>query len=192
MSYLEDSLKKVDKPVEEESKSEKKILFTGMSQSGKSSIIQSVFEGRKPETTSEIPATVGFLRQRIDYSGISLYVVDLGGQTTYLEESFSLLRESMFSSLEILLFVVDAANSKDFETAKQYFHRSLRNVEEYSKGAKIVVLAHKMDLISEAEKEEIIDTISSLFDVNSLENVEIYPTSIYEKSIFEAIDKILA
>ena len=192
MSYLEDSMKKVDKPVEEKGKSEKKILFTGMSQSGKSSIIQSVFEGRTPESTSEIQATIGFLRQRIDYSGISLYVIDLGGQTTYLEESFSLLRESMFSSLEILLFVVDAANTEEFETAKHYFRRSLRNIEEFSKGAKVVVLAHKMDLISENDKEETINTISSLFDINNLENVEIYPTSIYEKSIFEAIDDILA
>lgn len=192
MSYLEDSLKKEDKPVEEKSKSEKKILFTGMSQSGKSSIIQSVFEGRNPESSSEIQATIGFLRQRIDYSGISLYVIDLGGQTTYLEESFSLLRESMFSNLEILLFVVDAADSEEFETAKHYFRRSLRNIEEFSKEAKVVVLAHKMDLISENDKEEIINTISNLFDVSNWENVEIYPTSIYEKSIFEAIDDILA
>lgn len=49
-----------------------------------------------------------------------------------------------------------------------------------------------MDLISKNKKEETINAISSLFDISSLENVEIYPTSIYEKSIFEAIDDILA
>jgi Ras-related GTP-binding protein A/B len=192
MSYLEDSMKKDEKPEDFTSKSEKKILFTGMSQVGKSSIIQSVFEGRNPEETKNIPATIGFVRQRIDYSGISLYVVDLGGQTTYLEESFSLLRETMFSNLAILLFVVDAAIPDDFETAKMYFQRSLRNVEEYSKEAKIVVLAHKMDLIAEGEKESIVNTISNVFEIDDLENVEIYPTSIYEQSIFEAIERILA
>ncbi|NPD89993.1 MAG: hypothetical protein HGN29_14870 [Asgard group archaeon] len=57
---------------------------------------------------------------------------------------------------------------------------------------KVVVLSHNMDLISKNKKEETINAISSLFDISSLENVEIYPTSIYEKSIFEAIDDILA
>ena len=193
MSYLEDEIKNTDKLVEDlmDSKLGKKILFTGLSQSGKSSIIQVVFEGRSPDITSDLKATVGFTRKQIDYAGISLYVFDLGGQIPYLEEAFGPLRESIFSNLAILIFVLDIANFGEYPQAREYLYKSLRNIEEYSSGAKISVFAHKMDLIPDNEKEERIETIMSLFDINSLENVELHPTSIYEKSIFEAIEKIL-
>jgi GTPase SAR1 family protein len=193
MSYLEDEIKKTDKLFEDlvDNKVGKKILFTGLSQSGKSSIIQTVFEGRNPETTIDLKATVGFTRKQVDYTGISLFIFDLGGQISYLEDAFNLLKESMFSNLEYLLFVVDIANFGEFDQAKLYFFKALRNVEEFGKGAKIAVLAHKMDLIPDEEKEERINTLSMLFGLNNLENVEIYQTSIYDSSIYEAIEAIL-
>ena len=193
MSYLEDDIKKTDKLVEEliESKLGRKILFTGLSQSGKSSIIQTVFEGRNPEMTSDMQATIGFIRKQIDYEGISLYIFDLGGQIPYLEEAFGTLKESIFSNLSTLIFVIDAANFGEYQQARTYFLRALKNVDEFCKEAKIRLLAHKMDLIPDDEKDERLQTLSSIFDIDNLENIEIYPTSIFEKSIFEAIEKIL-
>lgn len=191
MSYLEDDIKQTDRLVEDliDSKFGKKILFIGLSQSGKSSIIQTVFEGRNPEMTADLRATVGFIRKQINYEGINLYVFDLGGQEAYLEEVFGKLKESIFSNTANLIFVLDAANFGEYQQARPYFFKALRNIEELSKGAKISVFAHKMDLIPEHNKEERIALIKNLFDVNSLENVELYSTSIFEDSIFKAVEK---
>lgn len=193
MSYLEEEIKKTDKLVEElvDRKFGKKILFTGLSQSGKSSIIQTVFEGRSPDMTTELRATVGFIRKQIDYEGISLYVFDLGGQVSYIEEAFGPLRESIFSNLAHLIFVIDAANFGEYQQAREYFLRAIRNLDEFSSGANIGVFAHKIDLIPDYNREERVATIRTLFDIGSLEHVEIYSTSIYEESIFNAIEKTM-
>ena len=193
MSYLEEEIKESDRLVEElvDNKFGKKILFTGLSQSGKSSIIQTVFEGRTPESTTDMKATVGFTRKQIDYRGIMLFVFDLGGQISYLEDAFNLLKQSMFSNLEILVFVIDSANFGEYDKARQYFFRALRNIEEFCKGAKIVIFAHKMDLLSNDEREERKNMITNIFGLNNLENVELYQTSIYEETIFDAIETIV-
>ncbi len=193
MSYLEEEIKKSDKLVENliDSKFGKKILFTGLSQSGKSSIIQTVFEGRNPDLSSELRATVGFIRKQIDYAGISLYIFDLGGQESYLEEAFGPLRESLFSNLAHLIFVVDSANFGEYQKAREYFLKAIRNLEEFSKKATVSIFAHKIDLIPDYNREERIGTIKTLFDINSLERVKLYSTSIFEESIFEAIEKTL-
>ena len=168
-----------------------KILFLGLAQTGKSSIIKVVFENMEPEKTSSLPATVGLKREFLDFSGYSLNVYDVGGQITYLEEAFLDLRESIFSYLKVLFFVVDSSKLLDLTTAKKYFERAYSNVQEYSKDAKISVLAHKMDLIPQEGRVKAIELISEFFDVRKYENVDLFETSIYEQSIFEALKKAL-
>ena len=168
-----------------------KFLFLGLAQTGKSSIIKVVFENMKPEKTTSLPATAGLKREFLDFSGYSLNVYDVGGQITYMEEAFVDLRESIFSHLKVLFFVVDSANLLDLTSAKKYFERAYHNVQEYSKDAKIFVLAHKMDLIPQEGRIKATGLISEYFNVKKYENVELFQTSIYEQSIFETLKKAL-
>ena len=193
MSYLEEEIPEEDILIEDLDKNDfgSKLLFLGLAQTGKSSIIQVVFENRDPSTTKDIPATVGVRRRLLDYSGLSLNVYDVGGQITYLEEAFVDLRESIFSRIKSLFFVVDTSKYGDFEKAKMYFVRAIKNLRDYSPQGKMVVLAHKMDLIPEEEREKAISFISEIFELENHSDVQILGTSIFEDSILDAVEKVL-
>lgn len=193
MSYLENEIADEDVLIKDLDKGEfgSKLLFIGLAQTGKTSIIQVVFENKTPETTSEILATVGVRRKLVDFSDISLNVYDVGGQITYLEEAFVDLRESIFTRIKVLFFVVDTSKHDDFDLAKMYFRRAIRNLNEYSPEGKMVVLAHKMDLVPTEERENIISSITEIFELEDYSEVEIYETSIYEETLIAAIEKAL-
>jgi Ras-related GTP-binding protein A/B len=193
MSYLENEIPDEDVLIKDLDKGEfgSKLLLLGLAQTGKTSIIQVVFENKAPETTKEIPATVGVRRKLVDFSDISLNVYDVGGQITYLEEAFVDLRESIFTRIKVLFFVVDTSRRDDYELAKMYFIRAIRNLNEYSPEGKIVVLAHKMDLVQIEEREKAVSTISEIFELEDYSEVEIFETSIFEETLMDAVAKAL-
>jgi Ras-related GTP-binding protein A/B len=193
MSYLEDEITDEDVLIKDLDKSDfgSKLLFLGLAQTGKSSIIQVVFENRDPETTSEIPATVGVRRRLLDFSGLSLNVYDVGGQITYLEEAFVDLRESIFSKIKSLYFVVDTSKYSDFEQAKMYFVRAVKNLRDYSPQGKMVVLAHKMDLVPLEEREKAVDFISEVFELEKYPEIKIHQTSIFEDTLLDTMENTL-
>ena len=193
MSYLEEEIEKEDQLIKSTEQGDfgLKLLFLGLAQTGKSSIIQVIFEDRPPETTNEIQATLGVRRKLLEFSNLSLNVYDVGGQITYLEEAFIELRESIFSHIKTLFFIVDASKREDFEMAKGYFNRAIRNLSEYSPNAKMCVLSHKSDLIPEEERSATKSTIADLLELSTYPNVEIYDTSIFEPTLHDAIEDAL-
>ncbi|MHA1318119.1 MAG: hypothetical protein ACTSQ6_11485 [Candidatus Heimdallarchaeaceae archaeon] len=67
-----------------------KIVILGLSQSGKTSIRQVVFEGFAPQATSLNPATVRINRKLFNFAGSSINLVE----------------ESMFSPIKWMLFLL--------------------------------------------------------------------------------------
>ncbi|MHA1198766.1 MAG: ADP-ribosylation factor-like protein [Candidatus Heimdallarchaeaceae archaeon] len=193
MSYLEEEIEHEDKLIKGSENGDfgLKLLFLGLAQTGKSSIIQVIFENRSPETTKEIQATLGVRRKLLEFSNLSLNVYDVGGQITYLEEAFIDLRESIFSHIKTLFFVVDASKYHEFSFAKNYFERAIKNLSEYSPDAKLIVLSHKSDLIPKEERAKAVGVISELFEIESYPNVEIHETSIFEPTLSDAIKKAI-
>ncbi|NPD89992.1 MAG: hypothetical protein HGN29_14865 [Asgard group archaeon] len=193
MSFLKEKLEKEKSSIiESEDELRYKLLFTGLSQVGKSSIIQVVFEGVMPEETSNFLATVRFNRKRIDFSGLSLSVFDLGGQLNYLQETYSTLKESIFSNTKAVFFIVDTVNTDQLSSAREFFRRTVENVNEYSKGAKICVLAHKIDLVKEKVREKVVSTIKDFLELEKYDNIEYITTSIFDDSIFDAVNQVIA
>jgi Ras-related GTP-binding protein A/B len=197
MSYLEKEIGEegkeaiIDTAIEGELFGSNKILFTGLSQSGKTSIIQVIFEGKPPVATVDLRPTVRFTRKQHALNGFSYLVVDVGGQVAYLDEVFDVLNETIFKNLGYLFYVVDIAEPEKFYQSREYFARALSSVEQFSKKAKIFVLAHKMDLIPKAERERKIAEFLEIFYLVNLDNVELHQTSIFEDSIYKVMHKIL-
>ncbi|MCG3222551.1 MAG: 50S ribosome-binding GTPase [Candidatus Heimdallarchaeota archaeon] len=193
MSFLQDkTTKEESSSPEKEEELGYKLLFTGLSQVGKSSIIQVVFEGVLPEETENLLATVRFKRKRLDFSGMTISVFDLGGQLNYLQETYSTLRESIFSNTKAVFFVIDTSNTDQLSDAKEFLRRTVANINDYSKGAKICVLAHKTDLLKEKVKDKVVNTIYDFLDIKKYDNVEYYKTSIFDDSIFEAVEQFIS
>jgi len=188
MSYLEKEVKEEDvlvKAIDEEFGH--KILFLGLAQTGKSSIIRVVFEGMNPQETNTIQPTIRFTRKVLDFSGLTLNVYDVGGQISYLEEAYVALRESIFSQVKVLFFIIDSANFGEYELAKNYFLRAMKNIEDHSKTAKVIILAHKIDLIPEEKREETVQTLKEFFYIDKLKDIILKGSSIFDESIFEVI-----
>ncbi|MHA1954497.1 MAG: ADP-ribosylation factor-like protein [Candidatus Heimdallarchaeaceae archaeon] len=192
MSFLKEKVaKEKSSIIESENEYKHKLVFTGLSQVGKSSIIQVVFEGVIPEDTSNLLATVRFSRKRIDFSGLSISIFDLGGQLNYLQETYSTLRESIFSNTKAVFFIVDTVNTDQLSSAKEYFRRTVENINDYSRGAKICVLAHKIDLVKEEVREKVVSTIKDFLELEKYDNIEYITTSIFDDSIFDAVNQII-
>ncbi len=167
-----------------------KILFVGLSQSGKTSIIQVVFEGILPESTLKNQATGRIKKKKIDFSGKIISVFEVGGQIPFLEESFSNFKESVYSDVKNLIFVIDSSQRHHFLKALYYYNQACSLALEYNNNAKITILAHKIDLVAEEKKSEILNEIKSTFNVGKTFDSVMFQTSIYDETIFEVISSI--
>ena len=154
-------------------------------------ISPTVFEGRSPEGTESLAATVRFERMKYDFGDHSIYSFDIGGQTSYLEEAIGFLKQHIFSDVYALIFVVDIANVGDYTLSRQYLLKIIRNAFQLSDDPLIYLFAHKMDLITEDYRDEALTVFSRYFDLEKLESVKLFTTSIYDESAIKAIEEIL-
>ena len=194
MQYMDQELHKEEEEFNaewEEKLSADKILLLGLSQSGKTSIIKTVFEGRSPEDTHNLTATIRFERIIYSYKDHSICTYDVGGQISYLEEAIEVTKQQVFSDVKALIFVVDASNIGTFKTSRQYLLRALRNVYEYNDNPGVFIFAHKMDLITEEYRKEAIRVFQEYFNLEQYESIQLFQTSIYDDSTLNAIDMIL-
>ena len=184
MSYLaKDDLK------EKESEKEK-ILFLGLTQTGKTSIMKTFFEGMKPEETKSLDATIKYDRNFYKVNHHQLEIYDVGGQISYLEEMVEKNKEMIFSNVKILIYVIDLPNLDTYRLSRQYLMRILKYVNLYSKNPKIYLFTHKMDLISEGYRERAIQIFRKYFEKVKLEKIKIFQTSIYESTSRKAMKEI--
>ncbi|MHA2357989.1 MAG: ADP-ribosylation factor-like protein [Candidatus Heimdallarchaeaceae archaeon] len=171
---------------------ESKIAILGLSQSGKTSIRQVVFEGFAPEATSQNPATVRINRKLFNLAGSSINLFDVGGQSAYLNEVFSQYQERTFSDVKAVIFVVDVSDAANVMRSKYYFDLTVENVKKISQYARIYVFAHKMDVVPVKKRQVVLQSIRDIFEIENLPNSEIYATSIYEDTLWDAMQKVLA
>ncbi len=193
MSYLRkevEILSKFEAEIEEGADS-KKILFIGLTHSGKTSIIHVVFSGLNPEDTTDIPATINYTRHARSFKDMNIFIYDIGGQISFLEQALGESRELIFSDLNAIFFVIDASNFWEYQESRVYFHMTEQVAREFNEEVQIIVLAHKMDLIPKEEKENVVNQITEILGLDEIVDVEINGTTIYDDSITRAIEKTL-
>ncbi|NHJ49956.1 MAG: hypothetical protein FK733_19345 [Asgard group archaeon] len=171
---------------------ESKVVILGLSQSGKTSIRQVVFEGFTPEATALNPATVRINRKLFNLAGGGINLFDIGGQTNYLNEVFQQYQDRTFTNVKAAIFVVDVSDAANLMRSKYYFDLTLKSVLEIATNARIYVFAHKIDVVPMNKREAIIQSISEIFEVDNHDNVEIFATSIFDETVLEAMQKVLS
>ena len=171
---------------------ESKIVVLGLSQSGKTSIRQVVFEGFAPEATSMNPATVRINRKLFNLAGSAINLFDVGGQSNYLNEVFEQYKERTFSDAKALIFVVDISDASNIMRSKYYFDLTAETAKTMSGDARIYVFAHKMDVVPPNKREPVLQSIKDIFEIENFPNAEILGTSIYEETIWDAMQQVLA
>jgi small GTP-binding protein len=169
----------------------KKILFVGLDNGGKTSIVKSLTGTKNLPSFSSIPPTRGESQVRIKLSDSEFSIWDLGGQEAFREEYLADFDKYLFGCSK-LIYVFDIQDTKRYDLAMQYFEKIIDfTVEKLeSNNIELSIYFHKFD--PDLKRDNITDDIvNGLKDKvkAKLDNTnlfyQIFLTTIY--AIFEKI-----
>ena len=163
-----------------------KILFTGIDNGGKSSIIK--FLKRELTLDQKSVPTIGdeISIQALTLLGLSIIYWELGGQVLYRKKYFDDIFR-YFSSTSLMICVIDIKDEKRYEESLEYLKTVLNNLKvvsaEEKANPKIMILFHKFDpnLMNKEDYEKKYEDLKKrILDFNPFKEISFYKTSIYD------------
>lgn len=139
---------------------EKKVVLCGLDSAGKTTMVTFLQSG----TFIEHTPTMGKEFKTMDVQGISINLMDMGGQSDFRD-----LWIGEASDAECVIFMIDASDKERFAEARE----ELWKLSDVFKKKPLIVLANKYDLQPVASLGEIIDVL----DLKDLRSFEILPIS---------------
>ena len=125
-------LKKMKEQVSDEDQN-KKVLFLGLDNAGKSTIL---FQMKDKEFKDTVP-TVGLNVEQIKYRGMNFTLWDVSGQATRLWKHY-------FDKINAIIFVVDSNDRDKIAKAQEELHKVILDAELSM--APVLVFANKQDV----------------------------------------------
>ena len=173
----------------------KKVLLMGKAHSGKTSMRSIIFANYLARDTMRLSPTLDVEHHHVRFLGdLVLNLWDCGGQDAFYESYFERDRETIFRSVELLIYVFDIESDcpeKDFD----HFAGVLEAMEENSPDARIFVLVHKMDLVAEEERDMILQDRKRLIEESCLgvgvQHFQCFGTSIWDETLYKAWSEIV-
>ena len=173
----------------------KKVLLMGKAHSGKTSMRSIIFANYLARDTMRLSPTLDVEHHHVRFLGdLVLNLWDCGGQDAFYESYFERDRETIFRSVELLIYVFDIESDcpeKDFD----HFAGVLEAIEENSPDARIFVLVHKMDLVAEEERELILEDRKRLIEESCIgvgvQHFQCFGTSIWDETLYKAWSEIV-
>lgn len=173
----------------------KKVLLMGKAHSGKTSMRSIIFANYLARDTMRLSPTLDVEHHHVRFLGdLVLNLWDCGGQDAFYESYFERDRETIFRSVELLIYVFDIESDcpeKDFD----HFAGVLEAMEENSPDARIFVLVHKMDLVAEEERELILEDRKRLIEEScvgvGVQHFQCFGTSIWDETLYKAWSEIV-
>ncbi|MFX0105453.1 MAG: ADP-ribosylation factor-like protein [Candidatus Hodarchaeota archaeon] len=171
-----------------------KILFTGLDDAGKTSIILAL--QREFSKIAILSPTRGAQKRVFDFLGKEISEWDLGGQLSY---RIAYLKNpgKYFEGTEIAIYVIDIQNKPRIPEAISYFKDVIKQFKELEIEPPIYVFLHKYDpaLRRSAQNEMeavVIELKDKLRAATDYKELYYYETSIYDfGSIISAMSEIL-
>ncbi len=120
----------------------KKILFCGIDNAGKTSILHVL--KKNYSFLNKLKPTKGVERSQSKILEIDFVLWDMGGQEQYLAQYFD-RKEMFFTDLSLLFFVIDIQDETRFDSVINYFKKILTVFKDYKQVPNIVVFFHKVD-----------------------------------------------
>ena len=191
---LKQSIMYLKKEEPEQKPEPSKLLFTGLDDAGKTSIILSL--QREFSKIAILSPTRGAQRRIFDFLGKEISEWDLGGQISY---RISYLKNpgKFFDGTEIAIYVIDIQNKPRMPEAISYFKDVVEQFNELEIEPPIYVFLHKYDpalrrgALNEMENL-IIDLKEQVKGATDYKEIYFYETTIYDFStIISAMSEIL-
>jgi GTPase SAR1 family protein len=168
-----------------------KVVFMGLGASGKSSIRSIIFEGKKTGDVADYAATINYTRSMKNVIGTAFQIFDCGGQESFISNFVGEQAEFIFSAVRVLIWVVDVSDYNQISTSKFYFDQAVSKLIEYSPGAAIFCLFHKIDLLQPEMKAELLENMKQYFIPPRSVEIHYRGTTIFDSSIFSAIGEAM-
>lgn len=168
----------------------KKILLFGLAESGKSTILKAIIEGKPPAKNELSRPTIDYERRVLIFDESEITFFDLGGTTGFLDRFTGELSEFIFSGVKVLIFVLDSIKIPDISRAKYYFDLCLKKIEKYSPETSVVIFQNKIDLIPRKMRKEIYHTCRDYILTGIKKPIQYYETSIFTCSIVIAMSTV--
>lgn len=173
----------------------KKVLLMGKAHSGKTSMRSIIFANYLARDTTRLSPTLDVEHHHVRFLGdLVLNLWDCGGQDAFYESYFERDRETIFRSVELLIYVFDIESEspeKDFD----HFCGVLEAIEENSPDARIFVLVHKMDLVAESDRDAILEDRRRLIAESctscGVQHFACFGTSIWDETLYKAWSEIV-
>ena len=154
-----------------------------------------IFANYLARDTTRLSPTLDVEHSSVRFLGdLVLNLWDCGGQDAFYESYFERDRETIFRSVELLIYVFDIESDcpeKDFD----HFCGVLEAIEENSPDARIFVLVHKMDLVADEDRVAILEDRKSLIEESCLscgvESFQCFGTSIWDETLYKAWSEIV-
>jgi len=179
---------------EEDNTNIQKIVFVGLDNAGKSSIILSLL--REISKFAVIKPTRNAERRTFEFLGMNISEWDLGGheryRKLYLEKA-----ELIFRGTDILIYVVDIQDYDRIPESYNYLKHIKDKLTELNLDPPLYIFFHKNDPeIAESLKLKIDDSISyfkgKIGDFENYHKISFYDTTVFDlSSIINAMSVIL-
>ena len=109
---------------EKKKKTAVKILLMGRKGVGKTSIKSIIFQQQLAKDTLKLAPSIEIEEMHSKLMGnININLMDCCSKDEYVKKYFTTKKEKIFSNVDILIFVVDASNTKDKESSLDYFKK---------------------------------------------------------------------
>lgn len=156
-----------------------KVLFAGLQNSGKSSIILTL--QRKYSKIGGLKPTIGVDRVGLDVLGLDLKIWDLGGQEEYRQKYIE-QQDEYFNETDLLFYIIDILDSRKYYESLAYFLKMVEVFKTQGIIPKIVVFIHKIDpdIQNDGIILENIEKVRVLFMQEDLE-MTFFNTTIYNE-----------
>jgi len=152
------------------------LTLVGLQHSGKTTLVNVIAAGQFQE---DMIPTVGFNMKKVSRGNVTIKLWDIGGQPR-----FRSMWERYCRGVNAIVYVVDAANPENFETAKKELHDLLSKPPLAN--IPVLVLGNKNDLPNAIGVDELCEKL----DLNEINGREVCCYSISAKNQVN-IDKTL-
>ncbi|MHA1791732.1 MAG: ADP-ribosylation factor-like protein [Promethearchaeota archaeon] len=150
-----------------EKKKDKKIIFTGLDNGGKTSIIMALQDSIAKIST--LKPTLGVERSSFKFLDYFIHAHDLGGQKKY-RIKYLKQPDKFFESTDICIYVIDIQDIIRYEEALSYLKDLLNQFEVSKQNPLIYVFFHKSEKIlleNDSEGEKNIELLTEkIVDIN--------------------------
>ncbi|KAJ1462627.1 Gtr1/RagA G protein conserved region-domain-containing protein [Pelagophyceae sp. CCMP2097] len=170
----------------------KKVLLMGRSGSGKTSMRSIIFADYLARDTMRLSPTIDVEYSHVRFLGnLHLHLWDCGGQDDFYRNYLENMRDHIFRSVEVLIYVFDIESEEAGGDLTQY-SEIVEALEQHSPDARVYVLVHKMDLIKdEVQSRVFAEREAQILRFGGSLNVRCFRTSIWDETLYHAWSHIV-